>query len=40
MVGSEDTQVSDLVCVVPQPSGASFLEPDLEHVAVSGLDHA
>jgi hypothetical protein len=35
-----DPQVSDLVGVVRQPSGAGLLGPGVEHVAVSGLDHA
>ena len=40
MVGLNDPEVSDLVCMVPQPGRAGFLEPGLKHVAMSGFDQA
>jgi hypothetical protein len=40
VVGSEDAQVSHLICVIAQPGSAGFFETGLEHVAMSALDHA
>ena len=39
MVGSADPEVSDLVGVVGYPSGADLLEPGVDPMSVSALDH-
>ena len=40
MVGSEDAQLGEGVCVVGQPSAPWFFESSLENMFVSGLDEA
>lgn len=39
-VGSEDSEVGDLVSVFLQPVCAGLFEPGVEHMAVFELDHA
>ena len=39
VIGSEDTQVGDLVGVVGQPGGARLFESGLEDMAVAAFDH-
>jgi hypothetical protein len=39
VIGSEDSQVSDLVCVIGQAGCARLLEARMKDMAVATLDH-
>jgi hypothetical protein len=40
IVGAKNAQMSDLIGVVMEPSGAGFLKSSVEDVAMTGLDQA